>query len=377
MGALMALLDRLVVRRWTGVFFPALVVLMCIYLGGDAAGGMWDLVQDKIPAGRMVLHYVLKIPTTFYLMVPIAALLATLLSLASLKRSNELGAFFFSGVSRLRIARPVLSCALAASLASLVVTERVEPFANRASREAIRLGSARERGGVSTLVGLRGIWLIQGERVIHIRSLENGGNVLISPTVLTFTSPAFNQLASRVDAPVGRWRGDGGGAGGRWVMEDAMERAFAGDVPVEVRGPATVSLDLGISPREFHKVRRKPEEMTRLELLDYVRRLRMAGLPSFRHAVRIHSSVAVSFMPLIFGLIALAVGFRMPVRGGVPLGTGISLLLVMFFWSLYSFTLSLGNTGALDPALAAWGMVVFFTVAGFAFLILARRVRLT
>jgi hypothetical protein len=29
----MALLDRFIARRWTGVFLPALGVLMCVFLG--------------------------------------------------------------------------------------------------------------------------------------------------------------------------------------------------------------------------------------------------------------------------------------------------------------------------------------------------------
>ncbi len=367
----MALLDQFVARRWLGVFFPALAVLTCIFLGGDAAGGMWRLAEEGIPAGSIALHFLLKLPTTFYLMLPVAALLATLLSLAALKRSNELGAFLFSGISRARIARPVLICALAASLASLTVNERIAPPANRAALDLVRAPSPGPGGGASTLVGTRGIWLIQGEKVVHIRSVENGGRTLLFPTMLSFTGPDFTRLASRVDAAEGRWEK------GRWVLEGAVTRFFTGDVPSEVRGPETVRLEVAVTPSEFFKVRRKPEEMTRRELLDYVRDLKMAGLPFNRYALRVHRNISVALLPLVFSLIALGVAFLVPVRGGVPLGAGISLLLVMLFWSLYSFTLSLGNAGALDPALAAWGMVGLFTLAGFAFLAVTRRVRLT
>jgi lipopolysaccharide export system permease protein len=306
-------------------------------------------------------------------MAPIAALLATLLSLTALKRSNELGAFFFAGVSRFRVARPVLLCALAVSLLSLAVNERVAPLANRAGMDILR-GAPRapDQGGTgaSTLVGTQGIWLIMRERVIHIRNVEKGGTLLISPTVLTFTGSDFTQLATRVDAPEGRWDD------GEWVLDKAMTRTFSGDVPSQVGGPRTEHLRLGISPREFFKVRRKPEEMTRKELLDYVRDLRMAGLPSFRFAVRVHRNLSVGLLPFVFVLIALAVAFVVPVRGGVPLGAAVSILTTMVFWSLYSFTLSLGNAGTLPPALAAWGMTVLFTAAGLAALAATKRVRL-
>lgn len=375
----MALVDRFVTRRWFGVFLPALAVMASVYLGGDAAAGLWGLANEGIPPGRIALHYLLKLPNVLYQMAPVAALLATLLSLTALKRSRELGAFFFAGVSRFRLARPVLACALGVSLLSLAVNERVAPAANRAGMDILRGGGTGKTGSASTLVGTRGIWLIHGARVIHIRNVEEDGTTLIAPTVLTFSSPDFTELVQRVDAPEGRWEGTGGDEGeeeGAWVLDLALRRRFSGDVPVEVNGPGTERLDLGITPGEFFKVRRKPEEMSRTELSDYVDDLKRAGLPWFRYALRIHRNLSVSLLPLVFGLLALAVSFLVPVRGGVPLGAAISLLLAMLFWSLYSFTLTLGANGVLPPALAAWGMLGVFTLAGLGTLAATRRVRL-
>lgn len=372
----MAVVDRFLVRSWMGVFIPALVVLTSVFLGTDAALGLWDLADKGIPAGRIALFFLLKLPSILTMMTPIAALIATLLSLASLKRSNELGALFFAGISRFRLARPVLACALGVSLLSLAVNERLAPPANRAGMDIVRRGAAEGRGGATTLVGTRGIWLIQGARVIHIRNIEQGGEVLIAPTVLTFTGSDFTQLAWRLDAPEARWKGKPGGTEGRWTAEQAVTRTFEGDVPATLTGPGEATLDLGITPAEFFKVRRKPEEMSRAQLADYIDDLKMAGLPWARYAVRVHRNLAVALLPAVFGVLALAVSFLVPVRGGVPLGTAISLLLAMLFWTLYTFTLNLGTTGVLPPALAGWGMLGVFTLAGLATLAATRHVRL-
>ncbi len=359
-------LDRFLARRWTGAFLPALGVLLAVYLGGEVATRVWPLLQEGIPAGRIAAHFLLKLPLIFYTMAPVAALLATLLTLTALKKSGELGAMFFSGVRPWDVVRPLALCALLVTAFTFAINQRLVGAANRASEELVR----SNRSGAPTLVGTRGIWLIEGNRILHIRSVEGEGTVLLDPTILTFTGTDFTRLAERMDGEKAVWSGES------WRLSGAWTRRFEADSPLPPSGPEEVTLSLGVRPDKFFKVQRWPDEMGQKELAEYIRDLRLTGLPSARHAVRWHRNLAVSLLPLALALVAITVAFRIPLRGGVPVGTAAGLLILLAFWSLYSFTLSLGGTGTIHPALAAWGMPLLLTVAGALSIALSPRVRL-
>ena len=131
-----------------------------------------------------------------------------------------------------------------------------------------------------------------------------------------------------------------------------------------------------IRPEEFYKVRRIPEEMSTSELRSYILNLRAAGLPYITHQVNIYQKVSTAVISFIFTVIALPIAFLIPIRGGVPLGLGLSILLVLIFWSLFSLALTLGYTGIISPPLAAWSAQALALVLGLTALALIKHPRL-
>jgi lipopolysaccharide export LptBFGC system permease protein LptF len=117
--------------------------------------------------------------------------------------------------------------------------------------------------------------------------------------------------------------------------------------------------------------------MNRGELNRYIENLKRAGLHYHQYEVQAHDKTAFALLPLVFCVIALPVGFQVSIRGGAPLGTGLSILLALIFWSMYSLALSLGNSGILPAAFAAWCTGILFTVLGVAALLLKPSPRLT
>jgi lipopolysaccharide export system permease protein len=116
--------------------------------------------------------------------------------------------------------------------------------------------------------------------------------------------------------------------------------------------------------------------MSRAELIRYVEDLKTAGLPFNWHNVRIYRKASAAALSLIFTILALPVGLMVPIRGGVPLGVGLSILLAIIFWAAFSFCLSLGYTGLLPAPTAAWVAQAVFLFLGLVSLLSIRRPRL-
>jgi len=359
--------DRYITKRWFFSFIPSLIVLVATYMAGDTVFSMLELVKRGISPSTIAIHFALKAPTIFYQMTPMAALMATLLTLTGMKRSGEMTAIFVSGWGIVRMSAPFLAAAIVVSLFSYYINETVAPGANRISRDLVRTGA----GSGGSVVGTERIWLLEGNRIIHVRSTQDEGTVLMEPTVLQFKGKGLRELELRIDAVRARWKN------GIWVTDEAYLRSFTDNLVSNTRIVTDSRLPIMIRPEEFHRVRRKPEEMSREELIGYVENLRKAGLPSGWHHVRVYRKSSAAALSLIFTVIALPVGLLVPIRGGVPLGVGLSILLSIVFWSAFSFCLSLGYSELIPAPTAAWAAQAIFLSLGLITLAMVRRPRLT
>lgn len=362
----MSLLFRYMMKRWFLLFVPSMLVLISAYIAGDMAITVWNLLREGLSLPQLTLHFILKLPTAFYFLAPMASLLASLLMLTGFKKTGELGAIFYCGSGRFRILVPILAATLAVSLFSLYVNDQIAPAANKVSRDIVRDNS----GTTTHLVGTSRIWLLEGSRVIYIRNVENGGTMLIEPTVLKFSDHTLKEMVSRIDAPEAVW------TDGRWLMKKGILRNFKDNELQAVEGPGVISPDIRVTPKEFSIVKRSPEEMTMSELKKYVNNLKKSGFRYRWYEVRIFRKSATAFISFVFGLLALPVGFMVPVRGGVPLGIGLSIMITLAFWSIFTFFLSMGYSGLLPAPVSAWTVNILFLLLGAAALIGCRRPRL-
>lgn len=360
-------LDRYLIRRWLYFFIPAMVVLSTAYLASEAAFTLWEYIQRGLSPDRIALHYLLETPNILYQMAPIASLIATLLTMTSMKRSGEMTAAFATGIGRIRMSAPFLAAAVVTSFLAFYVTDSMAPGANRMSRDLVRKGSGAE----SSVVGTKRIWLLEGTRIIHINSVEDEGNRLTEPTILQFDGKGLKNLVLRMDADSVVW------SSGSWRAKTVVLRQFSNGNLIATDVLTDQILPIHIRPKEFYRARRRPEEMSMSELRRYILNLKTAGLPYTTQLVNSYQKLSAAAISIIFTVFAIPVAFLVPVRGGVPMGLGLSILLVLVFWSVFSLTLSLGYTGIIPPPAAAWSAQALFLVLGLAALTLIKHPRLT
>jgi len=360
-------LDRYMIRRWLLFFIPAMVVLSTAYLASEAAFTLWEYIQRGLPPDRIALHYLLETPTILYQMAPVASIIATLLTMTGMKRSGEMTAAFATGVGGIRMGAPFLAAAAVVSLLAFYVTDSMAPGANRISRDLVR----KESGAQSSVVGTKRIWLLEGNRIIHINSVEDGGKRLTEPTILQFDGKGLKNLILRMDAESVAWNN------GSWKADKVVLRRFSNGALIATDVMTDQALPINIRPKEFYRVRRRPEEMSMSELRKYILNLKTAGLPYTTQLVNSYRKVSAAAIPIIFTVFAIPVAFLVPVRGGVPMGLGLSILLVLVFWSVFTLTLSLGYTGIIPPQAAAWSAQALFMILGLAALALIKHPRLT
>ena len=122
------------------------------------------------------------------------------------------------------------------------------------------------------------------------------------------------------------------------------------------------------TPDYFESEIRPPEQMRYSELKDYIQELRDSGQPVPELQVELQNKIAFPVVSLVMALVALPFAFRLG-RQGALYGLGLSVVLGIVFLGIFAFFTTLGEAGALPPAVAVWSpSAVFALLSAYLFL---------
>lgn len=102
------IMDRYVARIWCSAFIMCTAILTLIYIIGDFADNVGDLMNLESPITGTFRFYVSQMPMILNLILPYTLLLGTLWALTKLSASSEITGMLQSGRSLLRINAPVI-----------------------------------------------------------------------------------------------------------------------------------------------------------------------------------------------------------------------------------------------------------------------------
>jgi lipopolysaccharide export system permease protein len=291
--------------------------------------------------------------------LPVAVLLAALLSLGRFARHHELTAMRVAGLSLFRIYMPIILFAIGLGAASFYLGEAVVPDANlrrkQIMNQEIKHKPERTRRQDVRYIG-------RGGRIYIIGSYDVPRATMRDVVIQEF---AAGRLARRIDARQAQWLDD------QWELRGGYERTFAGDRVVTTRFDR-LALAAPEKPEDFAKEERDPDAMGFAELRRWIERFRQSGGEARPYLVDMHLKLATPFINVITVLIGAALSTRLR-RGGTAVGFGLSLLISFLYYSLIRAAQALGHGGALPPILAAWIANLIFGALGIMLLLRAQR----
>jgi lipopolysaccharide export system permease protein len=347
------LLYRYIFRECLKVLGLCLVVFIGIYVVVDLFEKLSRFLEAQVGAGVIIRYYIFRLPKIFTEVLPVAVLLACVLSLGNLARNNEVLAMKMGHIGALRIAMPCIVAGLAASALAWVTVEHIAP---PASERAINI----ERTQVRRLPAHRitrdsDIWYrAQDDRFVHISLIETQSGVIRGMSVFEF-SPNF-ELLRRIDAREAAFGPDD------WTVRDGYQVELSKN-PIRITPFKQMALTLKERPEEFARVARSPEEMSYAQLRQYIDRLVKSGVTATRYMVDLHAKVATALVSLIMAILGVSFGLRTS-RSGVMIWVGMCIPMGFLYYMLLVLGFSLGRGGAVPPLVAAWIPNLVFGVAG-------------
>jgi lipopolysaccharide export system permease protein len=349
----MRLLDRYVAWECLKLLLLCLVLFVGVYLVVDLFEKFPRFLEAHVHAASIVYYYLFDLPTIFTQVLPVAVLLATLLTLGTMARHNEVLGMKMGHVSTLRIALPCIGIGLLASLSTWGAAEYIAP---RTSEQALNIWRTQVRHlPAHQITRDSDIWYrAQGNRFVHISLIEVRSGVIRGMSIFEL-SPDFD-LTRRLDATEAVWTKDG------WILRDGYELDLTA-TPIRILPFRQMTVKLSEGPEEFARVARAPQEMSYTELRQYIGRLVQSGVDARRYKVDLHAKVAMALVGLIMALIGVSFGLRAG-GAGVMLWVGICIPMGFLYWMLLSLGFALGRGGALPPLVAAWLPNLVFGTGG-------------
>lgn len=355
----MKLLARYVARQFLATFFSLLLGLPLLFVIIDVTENLDKYLGRGLPFRDVATAYLYQLPQFFQWAFPIAALVGTVFTIGNMTRHQEIAAAKAGGISFHRLIVPLVLLGILLSGAALALGELV-PVTN--AKQAELLGDQQFRQ-----LKFRSDFVFQTEKegVLSVRQLDSAAQQMSDVLIergATAEAPGVHQMAERAEwTPEQGWRLQSGYI--RFISADDSERTFAYESAL-IPALAETPEDLLAEPKD-------PEEMRYSEMSRFIEAIERSGGDArgmlVARAQKISLPVAVLVI-ILFGA-PLATSSR---RGGAAFGIGISLVVTMVYLLLFRVGSAVGESGTLDPVLAAWLPNLIFS-AGALFLLVRVR----
>lgn len=336
------LLDRYLWRHLRDLFLFGVAVFSILLLINHLFLLARLVLQQGAPFSAALELLVYRLPYFLAFSFPMAMLLASLMTVGRLSDGQEITAMRTGGISLGRIAASILLAGVVVSGMTLAVNELVVPEAEERYRGAFGRAIEAPADPVQQQVLFReeqqGI-----ESVYFARRFLLDSGAMEGVVVNQFERGRLQRV---IEAPQARYLGE------EWVFFNGTMYLFTGPTTVATRFDR-LTLALRRTPREIAIPRREPSEMSIRELRAYVRLLRRSGEGAARYVVEVQSKFAVPASAALFALLAVPLGLR-PHRSGTSIGLGLTIVVLVAYYIMISITITLGQSGRLQPVLAAW-----------------------
>jgi LPS export ABC transporter permease LptG/LPS export ABC transporter permease LptF len=347
------LLDRYVVRMFTGVVVLVLLSGVAISVVADLSDRIDEIFRNDVPFSVIFDYYRYLSLQLMYEISPMAVLVTTLVIFGLLSKTNEVTAAKSLGISLYRLAVPAIVAAILIAILGGFLQTTILPATN----EKVAQLKDRIRGRTAARSYRRADrqWLFgQGRYIYNYQSYDDREKVLEKLQVFEFDDRGG--LTRRLYSGSTRYLGDA------WLFDEGWVRAFEGGEVLEHRDFDQPVIDYyPETPDYFESEYKLPDAMTYGELRKHIREIQGSGQAVPDLEVEMHKKISLPFASIVMALVALPFSFRLG-RKGTLYGVGIGIVLGMVFYAMLAFTSTLGETGALPPLVAVWSPNIAFMI---------------
>ncbi|MGB5985072.1 MAG: LPS export ABC transporter permease LptG [Desulfobacterales bacterium] len=340
----MTIIERYLAREITRIFGAVLLGIIGIYIIVEFFERLEKFMKAGVPLDRIAQYFLFRIPFMVSEVVPIAVLLAVIITLGLMQRNNEILALRATGVSIYYLVRPILTMGVLFTLFHLILLELIVPAT---MDKANRMWIVEVRKKYSVKAAESDVW-IRGDR--HISNINHYDP--LTQTVEGVTHNVFDddfRLIKRIDAESGVFQRE------QWHLQGVLVQTYDPQTQgYHTRFEPELAMELDFLPDDLKRLVRKTNEMGFRQLRHYIKQLASEGYATTQYRVDMFAKTARPFACIITCLLGMGIAVNRRLKEGLASGVAVGFAMVFVYWILYGFCLSLGYGGILPPLVAAW-----------------------
>jgi lipopolysaccharide export system permease protein len=238
-----------------------LFVLLGLYTFMDLVNELDELGKGNYETVEIANYLLFSMPKRVYELLPIAALLGSVLGLGSLASQSELVAMRSAGMTVSAINRSVLMVAIILFVFALFIGEVIRPSAEQHAREAKSLAQSGTVGTRSE----HGFWTRDGNHFNHIQRILPDGKF---EGISIYEFDEVNRLRIVTKAETATYDVD------TWILSDVVQSTLD-ESGVEVRSVEHARWRSQLNPGMLNIVIVPPEFLPLWSLVEYVAYLKL------------------------------------------------------------------------------------------------------
>lgn len=339
------------VRRLAVSFGMIAAVFLGMLLLFETVEMMRRFGGGETSAGQIFLLSALKVPSTFYQILPLIMILASMTLFLGLARSSELVVIRAAGRSAVRM---MLEPAVATLVFGALMVTVLNPLVASSNRlYQARLAEIRDPNRF-TQISLEGsaIWMRQGDQ--HGQTVIRAQGV--NPETLEFSAVMLMQFDRETGFPLERIEADRARLDeGRWILSAAKRWNLQDTNPEQTAlSYDTLELASDLSDEQISDSFARPGMLSFWDMPAFITALERAGLSTRTHWMQLHAELAMPLLMVAMLLVGAVLNFRHTRAGGTGTRILVTVLAGFALFFVRNFAQVLGENGQIPLLLAVW-----------------------
>jgi lipopolysaccharide export system permease protein len=350
------ILDKYITKQLIETFLLGIIIFTSIMFASDTFINLVKQITSYGISGKVALLIViLKLPAILVLTIPMGVLLATILTFNKLCQNSEITIFRACGISIARLSLPVFIFGLLAALSCFFINELIVPAANSQARNLTMLALMQRNipEGKSNFSFKEMNENENLKRLFYIDSSKNGR--LHGVTVLDVSKKDTLQI---IQSKFGTATPD------FWDFDQGVAYTLTGSGKIKssvLFDKLKLYTDLNPTGKMKNK---RAKEFNIYNLVKYIKMKKQSGSDDVANLIiQLHEKFAIPATSFIIAIISIPLALTPP-RARFNRGFLFSVLILFCYYLLRAFSISLGESEILNPALSAWLPNIIIAVVG-------------
>jgi lipopolysaccharide export system permease protein len=344
------------------VFFVQFALLLVSF---TALLQIFDLLSNSIDVlqrsdgkfSGLLLYAVLRLPEIVSFLVPFVVLISALMTLGKLERDNEILAYKASGAPYNAVLLAFLPAVALVAVMHFIIADQIVP---RSISEMVRRNiyvdiSSKDETSV---------FIQDGRSIVEVESVEKHGSVL--KKIRIYNRNPNGILIDQLQAD----EADYNVKNHQWTLHGVWTAQIQANRGTQPLFSDQQGWNTHLTPAEFSNLIEMPQAMTLAKIWHFASATDVGVRPTYFYEAWLQKRIALPISSILMILLAAPVAHGVYRRDrGLAAGIAIGFCLGFLYFVADGLVMSLGESGAVPPVVAAWMPILVFASVGGAWLI--------